>query len=80
MHVGGKRIGTKGWFFEPTVFSGVQDGMSIAKEEIFGPVMSILKFKTVDEVLTRANSTSFGLASGVVTKNLDNALKISNGL
>ena len=48
---GGKRVGNKGWFVEPTVFSDVTDDMTIAKEEIFGPVMSILKFKTVDEVI-----------------------------
>jgi aldehyde dehydrogenase (NAD+) len=48
---GGKRVGNKGWFIEPTVFSDVTDKMTIAKEEIFGPVMSILKFKDVDEVI-----------------------------
>ena len=48
---GGKRVGSKGWFVEPTVFSDVTDDMTIAKEEIFGPVMSILKFKSVDEVI-----------------------------
>jgi aldehyde dehydrogenase (NAD+) len=48
---GGNRIGTKGFFVEPTVFIDVQDDMKIAKEEIFGPVMSILKFKTIDEVI-----------------------------
>jgi aldehyde dehydrogenase (NAD+) len=78
--VGGKRIGNKGWFFEPTVFTGVQDDMSIAKEEIFGPVMSVLKFKTVDEAIYRANNTAYGLASGVVTNSVDNALKISNAI
>jgi len=48
---GGKRHGTKGYFVEPTVFADVQDNMTIAKEEIFGPVMSILKFKDADEVI-----------------------------
>jgi len=48
---GGKRHGSKGYFVEPTVFADVKDDMKIAKEEIFGPVMSILKFKTVDEVI-----------------------------
>lgn len=65
---------------EPTVFADVKDDMTIAKEEIFGPVMSILKFKSVDEVIERANHSNYGLAAGVVTKNIDNALKISNGL
>jgi acyl-CoA reductase-like NAD-dependent aldehyde dehydrogenase len=48
---GGKRVGKKGWFVEPTVFADVTDNMTIAKEEIFGPVMSIMKFKNIDEVI-----------------------------
>ena len=54
--------------------------MKIAKEEIFGPVMSILKFKTIDEVIERANNTSYGLGAGIVTKSMDNAIKIANAL
>lgn len=77
---GGKRKGNKGYFVEPTVFSDVQDNMTIAKEEIFGPVMSILKFKSIDEVIKRANDSQYGLGAGVVTRNVENALKISNGL
>jgi len=77
---GGKRHGTKGFFVEPTIFADVQDNMSIAKEEIFGPVLSILKFKSVDEVIQRANSSAYGLGAGLVTKSVDNAIKISNGL
>lgn len=77
---GGKRVGTKGWFVEPTVFADVNDNMTIAKEEIFGPVMSILKFKTVDEVIKRANDSHYGLGAGVVTKSIDTALKVSNAL
>ena len=77
---GGKRVGNKGYFVEPTVFTDVQDNMTIAKEEIFGPVMSILKFKDIDEVIKRANDSNYGLGAGVVTKNIENALKISNGL
>ncbi|KAG7385813.1 Aldehyde dehydrogenase, mitochondrial [Phytophthora pseudosyringae] len=77
---GGKRHGDKGWFVEPTVFADVTDDMSIAREEIFGPVMSILKFKTIDEVIERANDSVYGLGAGVVTKNIDNAIKISNGI
>lgn len=51
MLTGGARHGNKGYFVQPTVFADVKDDMKIAKEEIFGPVMSILKFKTVDEVI-----------------------------
>ncbi len=77
---GGKRVGNKGWFVEPTVFADVTDDMTIAKEEIFGPVMSILKFKSVDEVIQRANNSEYGLGAGLVTKSVDTALKISNAL
>uniref|UniRef100_K3X1G4 Aldehyde dehydrogenase domain-containing protein n=1 Tax=Globisporangium ultimum (strain ATCC 200006 / CBS 805.95 / DAOM BR144) TaxID=431595 RepID=K3X1G4_GLOUD len=77
---GGKRVGNKGFFIEPTVFADVEDDMTIAREEIFGPVMTILKFKTIDEVIKRANDSSYGLAAGIVTKSVDNAIKISNGI
>jgi len=79
--VGGKKIdGKKGFFVEPTIFANVSDEMTIAKEEIFGPVMSILKFKTIEEVLRRANQTQYGLAGGVITKSLEKALEVVNGL
>lgn len=77
---GGKRVGSKGFYIEPTVFAGVTDEMSIAKEEIFGPVMSIMKFKDIDEVIQRANNSNYGLGAGVVTKNVENAIKVSNAL
>ncbi len=77
---GGKVIKGKGFFVEPTIFCDVKDEMTIAKEEIFSPVMSILKFKTIEEVIERANSSEYGLAGGVITKNIDNALQIVNGL
>lgn len=62
------------------MFADVKDDMTIAKEEIFGPVMSIMKFKSTDEVIKRANNSEYGLGAGVVTKNIENAIKISNGL
>ena len=77
---GGNRHGKKGYFVEPTVFADVQDNMTIAKEEIFGPVMSILKFKTTDEVIERANNSHYGLGAGVVTRSIDNAIKLSNAI
>jgi len=77
---GCKRIGKKGYFIEPTVFAGVTDDMTIAKEEIFGPVMSILKFKNIDEVIQRANNSNYGLGAGIVTRSVENALKLSNGI
>ncbi|KAJ0178889.1 hypothetical protein K1T71_005664 [Dendrolimus kikuchii] len=74
---GGKRVGDKGYYIEPTVFADVSDDMTIAKEEIFGPVQSILKFETLDEVIERANNTDFGLAAGIFTKDLTTALQFS---
>ena len=74
MECGGGRLGEKGYFIQPTVFSGVKDDMTIAREEIFGPVQSIFKFTTMEEVIERANDTSYGLAAGVLTSNINNAL------
>lgn len=80
LECGGGRLGSKGYFIEPTVFSNVKDDMLIAKDEIFGPVQSILKFKDIDEVIQRANSTRYGLASGVFTSNIDTANMLTRGL
>ncbi|GGB08565.1 NAD/NADP-dependent betaine aldehyde dehydrogenase [Brucella endophytica] len=60
----------KGFFIEPTIFTDVTDEMTIAREEIFGPVMSILDFDDEDEVIARANDTEFGLAAGVFTADI----------
>ena len=65
---------------EPTVFSDVQDDMKICREEIFGPVQVIQKFRTVEEVVERANKNSYGLAAAVFTKDVSNALLVSNSL
>lgn len=80
MLCGGNRIGKKGFFFETTVFADVKDDMKIAKEEIFGPVMSVMKFKTIDEVIKRANNTEYGLTAGICTQSLESALEISSAL
>eukprot|EP01111_Echinosteliopsis_oligospora_P011491 TRINITY_DN380_c0_g1_i1.p1 TRINITY_DN380_c0_g1~~TRINITY_DN380_c0_g1_i1.p1 ORF type:complete len:473 (-),score=165.36 TRINITY_DN380_c0_g1_i1:173-1591(-) len=77
---GGQRHGNEGFFIQPTLFTNVTDDMRIAKEEIFGPVQTLLKFKTVEEVVARANDTSYGLAAGVATKDLNTALKVVDGL
>jgi aldehyde dehydrogenase (NAD+) len=70
---GGHRVGDKGFFVEPTIFDNVKDDMAIAKDEIFGPVVSVLPFKSLDEVMPRANNTTYGLAAAVWTKNIDKA-------
>ncbi|XP_071455304.1 aldehyde dehydrogenase X, mitochondrial-like isoform X1 [Hetaerina americana] len=77
---GGEACPGDGYFIKPTVFSGVSDNMRIAKEEIFGPVQQIFKFKTLEEVIERANATNYGLASGIVTKNLDTALTFAHSV
>jgi aldehyde dehydrogenase (NAD+) len=80
LETGGERLGSKGFYIQPTVFSNVQDNMLIAKEEIFGPVQSIFKFKDLDEVIQRANNTRYGLAAGVFTKNIDTANTLTRAL
>lgn len=75
---GGGRVGNKGFFVQPTVFANVRDDMAIAREEIFGPVMSIIKFKDLDEVAERANATTYGLAAAVWTRDIGKAHAIAN--
>jgi len=76
---GGETPKRDGYFIEPTVFADVTDDMTIAKEEIFGPVMCVLDFDTEEEALTRANATEFGLAASVFTKDLTRAHRVSAG-
>ncbi|CAK8690019.1 unnamed protein product [Clavelina lepadiformis] len=78
MLCGGEKTGDKGYFIQPTVFVDVEDHMKIAKEEIFGPVMQIMKFKTIEEVTERANNTIYGLAAAVFTTNINKAITMSN--
>jgi aldehyde dehydrogenase (NAD+) len=77
---GGNRVGKQGYFIEPTVFSEVKDDMKIAREEIFGPVMNILRFKDIDEVTRRGNQTFFGLAAAVWTRDITKAHLLANRL
>src|SRR5271168_1518718 len=77
---GGERVGNRGYFIQPTVFCDVQDEMRIAREEIFGPVMSVIPFKNIDEVVARANRTAYGLAAGVWTRDIKKAHAIANSM
>ncbi|VXD21405.1 Aldehyde dehydrogenase, mitochondrial [Planktothrix serta PCC 8927] len=80
MLCGGNRVGDRGFFIEPTIFANVRDEMKIAQEEIFGPVMSIIKFKDINEVIERANNTIYGLAAAVWTQDITKAHTIANSL
>ena len=77
---GGRRVGQRGYFIEPTVFANVEDGMDIAREEIFGPVLSVLKFRNVQEVIRRANNTAYGLAAAVWTRDVSKAHTLAQAL
>uniref|UniRef100_UPI003AAE08BC retinal dehydrogenase 2 isoform X2 n=1 Tax=Centroberyx gerrardi TaxID=166262 RepID=UPI003AAE08BC len=80
LECGGKALGLKGFYIEPTVFSNVKDDMRIAKEEIFGPVQQIMKFKTIDEVIERANNSDYGLVAAVFTNDINKAMTISTAM
>ncbi|XP_033750674.1 retinal dehydrogenase 2-like [Pecten maximus] len=78
LECGGKAVEGKGYFIQPTVFTGVTEDMTIGKEEIFGPVQQIIKFKTMEEVIERANNTPYGLAAAIYTNDLGKAVTFSN--
>ena len=81
---GGERLTdgdkAKGYFVPPTVFADVSDDMRIAQEEIFGPVISAIPFTDIEEVIRRANKTSFGLGSGVWTRDVGKAHRVARGI
>ncbi|ODM14442.1 Aldehyde dehydrogenase [Aspergillus cristatus] len=77
---GGGRLGSTGYYIEPTIFSEVNENMSIVKEEIFGPVCTVQKFSTEAEAIQLANDTNYGLAAAVHSKNIDTALRVSNAV
>ncbi len=80
IEAGGSRIGSVGNFFEPTILTNVPDDSLVMTSEPFGPVAPCVPFKTVDEVLTRANSLPFGLSSYVFTTSTKTALAMQNGI
>ncbi len=77
---GGERVGNKGYFVRPTVFADCRDDMKIAKEEIFGPVVSVFKFTDMKEALKRANSTHYGLAAGIFCNDINKILPLAHAL
>ncbi len=81
---GGKRAGPRGFFFEPTIFSGAKPDMRICQEEIFGPITSVIEVAGLEEAIDVCNGTDYGLSSSIYTKNIDNAFyalrKIKSGL
>lgn len=74
---GGTALNGPGFFVRPTILADVTDGMSAAREEIFGPVMSVLVFDEEDEAVTRANATGYGLAAGVFTRDIARAHRVA---
>lgn len=77
---GGEKLPGKGYFIKPTIFGDVKENMRIVKEEIFGPVITISKFKTTDDVVEMANDTEYGLASGIQTTNVNRAIDVARRL
>ena len=80
--IGGKRPVadqlSEGWYFEPTVMANASNSMSFMRDELFGPVVGVVPFSTEDEMISMANDTSYGLASGIWTQNIDRAMRFAN--
>jgi acyl-CoA reductase-like NAD-dependent aldehyde dehydrogenase len=80
---GGQRASVgngKGYYVEPTIFDGVSNTMTIAREEIFGPVLSVIPFKSVEEGIAQGNATSYGLAAAVWTRDVGKALRAAKAI
>ncbi|SGY48802.1 BQ5605_C001g00695 [Microbotryum silenes-dioicae] len=80
IHIGGERHGTEGYFIQPTIFTDVKPDMKIVKEEIFGPVVVVAKFKDEADVIAQANDTMYGLAAAVFSRDISRAIKTANAV
>jgi len=78
--VGGKKVGNRGYFVEPTVLVNTNPKMKVVQEEIFGPVVTAMPFKSIDDIAAEANNTSYGLAAGIWTKDIGKAHSLANKL
>lgn len=77
VYLGGNKWGQDGYYIEPTIFTDVTEDMTIMKEEIFGPVVCIAKFKTIDEAVEVANNTNYGLAAAIFSQDINTCLSVS---
>jgi len=77
---GGERHGDTGYFIKPTIFSDVTEDMKIMQEEIFGPVCSIAKFSTEEDIIKTGNNSTYGLAAAIHTSNLNTAIRVANSM
>lgn len=80
MHTGGARLGDTGYYLQPTIFTDATPDMKIAREEIFGPVVIIVKFTEEAEAIRLANNSSYGLSSVVLTENIGRALRVAHAI
>ena len=80
MVIGGSRVGTAGLFYTPTIFTGIKPDMSIVRDEIFGPVLTVQTFETRDEAVTMANDTIYGLSAMVWSRDINTALQAIRGI
>ena len=78
--IGGEVDGQKGYFAQATIFDHVEPTMRIAQEEIFGPVISVIRAKILNDAIEKTNAISFGLSAGVVTNNMKNAFAFANAV
>ncbi|HKV47932.1 MAG TPA: aldehyde dehydrogenase family protein, partial [Candidatus Acidoferrales bacterium] len=74
---GGSRVGNKGYFVRPTVLVNTNEKMKVVQEEIFGPVVTAIPFRDADEIIPRANNSSYGLAAGIWTRDIKKAHSIA---